>query len=81
MPTSTNDESFLRARAVAERVGLSRTTVWRLVKAKKFPKPVSITGSGYAVGWVASEVDAWIKARIEQRNQQEVRRVPASIQR
>src|SRR5262249_40687011 len=63
--------SFLRGRGVTTRTGLSRTTIWRLVKAKKFPKPVPMTDDGYAVGWVESEVEAWMQARIEQRNQRE----------
>src|SRR5262245_42660999 len=67
-------KSFLRSRGVSTRTGLSRTTIWRLIKAKKFPRPVPITDSGYAVGWVESEVEAWMQARIEQRDQQEARR-------
>jgi len=74
-------KSFLRGRGVSARTGLSRTTIWRLVKAKKFPKPVPITDDGYAVGWVESEVEDWIQARIQQRDQQEARRAPVSIQR
>src|SRR5262245_9337783 len=74
-------KSFLRGRAVMTRTGLSRTTIWRLVKAKKFPKPVPITDSGLAIGWVESEVDEWIQARIQQRDQQEARRAPVSIRR
>ena len=73
-------KSFLRGRGVSARTGLSRTTIWRLVKAKKFPRPVPITDDGYAVGWVESEVEQWMQARIEQRDQQEARRMPMSIQ-
>ena len=73
-------KSFLRGRAVSARTGLSRTTIWRMTRAGKFPKPVPITG-GFAVGWVEDEIEEWIKARIQQRDQQEARRAPVSIQR
>jgi prophage regulatory protein len=73
-------QSFLRGPVVSVRTGLSRTTIWRLVKKKKFPKPVPITDDGYAVGWVESEVEEWIQTRIQQRDRQQAR-VPVSIRR
>src|SRR5438034_3802125 len=70
-------ESFLRWRAVSAVTGLSRPTLWRLVRANRFPKPVPLS-SAQAVGWVASEVEAWVQARIALRNQQGSRSVPKS---
>jgi prophage regulatory protein len=54
-------ERFLRTRAVLERVGLSRTTLWRMERAGDFPAR-RIVGGG-VVGWVESEVDQWITSR------------------
>jgi len=39
----------------------SRTTIWRLEKEGKFPKRRQI--GNHAVGWIESEVLAWIAAR------------------
>jgi predicted DNA-binding transcriptional regulator AlpA len=34
---------FIRPRQVLEMIGVSRTTLWRLVQASLFPAPVRIT--------------------------------------
>ena len=52
---------ILRLPEVLARVSLSRSTVWRLVRADQFPKPVKL--GGRAVGWIEEEVDAWIASR------------------
>ncbi len=54
-------EKFLRKPAVFDRVGLSDTTVWRLARAGKFPKPIRISPG--AVAWLESDIDDWISAR------------------
>ena len=46
---------ILRAKAVMFRMGWSRTTLWRRVRAGEFPAPVD-TGSN-TVGWFDDEVD------------------------
>ena len=70
-------EAIWRWRTVCAHTGISRPTLWRLVKDGRFPKPIHITG-GHAVGWVASEVQEWILARIAQRHHQQQRVVPTS---
>ncbi len=40
-------------------VGLSRSAIWRLVRASQFPSLIRI--SRRAVGWRASEIDAWLR--------------------
>jgi prophage regulatory protein len=63
------EESILRWRQVAARTGLSRPTIWRAVRAGSFPTPVSLLpGDRRTVGWLASEVDAWIADRVKQRD-------------
>jgi predicted DNA-binding transcriptional regulator AlpA len=44
----------------------TRQTIWRKVKAKTFPKPVK---HGQRNAWVEEEVDAYIDALIDQRDQ------------
>jgi prophage regulatory protein len=43
--------------AVRERVGISRTTAWRLQKDGAFPKPVVISAG--RVGWREEDIIAW----------------------
>ena len=54
-------DRMLRPREVFVRVGLSRTTIWRAVRRGDFPAPRRLSAN--AVGWRASEVDAWIASR------------------
>ena len=59
------DESrrILRLPKVLEMTGLSRTSVWRQIKAGTFPKPVKL--GPRAVGWRASDIDGWARNRPE----------------
>lgn len=53
--------ALLRVGAVAERLGLSRSQVWRMVKEGRFRKPRRL--STRAVAWLEPEVAAWIAGR------------------
>ena len=55
--------SILRRKQVEARVGLGRSSIYQYVRAGQFPAPVRV--GSRAVGWIASEVDAWLAARIE----------------
>ena len=57
---------FLRLPQVIERVGYSPMHIWRLEKAGKFPRRVKLGPN--SVGWVSTEIDAWIEARIGERD-------------
>jgi prophage regulatory protein len=55
-------ERLLRAREVyEERLHLSRSTFYNLVREGKFPRPVQITAQ--RVGWFERSVQAWILSR------------------
>ena len=47
-------------------ISYSRTQIWTMVRAGKFPAPIKLGPSRSA--WVESEVNAWIEVRIEERN-------------
>lgn len=49
------------------RTGLSKTTLWRLTRAKRFPQPINLEGTRRSV-FVEAEVDSWIAARIAARD-------------
>lgn len=48
---------LLRRKTVEQMSGLSRATIYRLIKLGKFPRPLSI-GTG-SVRWRQSDVIAW----------------------
>lgn len=58
---------FLRLTEVRARVPYSRATIYRLIAAGQFPRPYSL--GGRAVAWLESEIDAWIEARVNGRDQ------------
>jgi predicted DNA-binding transcriptional regulator AlpA len=53
----------LRASEVEQRVGLSRTTIWRLERTGEFPSRRRLGAN--AVGWLEQEVEDWITSRPE----------------
>ena len=55
------ENKMLRAPEVMARTGLSRVTIWRRVKAGKFPAP-HILGEN-SIGWPATEISAWLESR------------------
>ena len=59
-------ERILRRPEVERATGLARSTLYDLMAASKFPKPVALSGG--AVGWIESEVAAWQAARIAARD-------------
>jgi len=55
--------SILRRQQVQARTGLSRSTIYAYVAKGEFPSPVSL--GARAVGWIETEIDAWLATRIE----------------
>jgi len=53
---------ILRLPAVKQRTGLSRSTLYEMMKRGQFPKPIPL--GARAVGFIESEVAAWIDQRI-----------------
>jgi prophage regulatory protein len=51
-----------------EQTGLGRSSIYQFIADGHFPKPVPL-GGGRAVGWVAGEIEAWIVARIKERDE------------
>ena len=67
--SSEKQERIIRKPELLEIVPLSHVTIWRMEKGGKFPKRVQIGGN--AVGWLASEVNQWIKQKAAERMQGE----------
>ena len=47
-------------------ISYSKTQIWRKAKTGDFPKPIKL-GIGRNA-WIESEIDAWIKARMADRD-------------
>ncbi len=60
--------NFLRKRTTAQRVGYHPSHVMRLVRANKFPQPVRL--GSCSIAFVEKEVEAWMQARIAERDEQ-----------
>jgi prophage regulatory protein len=55
---------FLRLNQVKDRYGISKPTIYRMMKEGKFPKPVKLTGSR-AVAWHRDSLAAWENGLME----------------
>ncbi len=55
---------WLRSRDLLYRFGISDVTLWRWVKARKFPAPIRL-GSTRSLFWARAEIEAWEAARRE----------------
>jgi prophage regulatory protein len=58
---------FIRRKAVEERTGLARSTIYQMVNEGRFPRPVRL--GGRAVAWLENEVNDWVDARITERGE------------
>ena len=58
-------ERFLRLSDVKDRTGLSRSTIYLKISKGTFPRHIRL--GVRCVGWLESEIDAWMQARIDQR--------------
>ena len=56
--------NILRLPDVINRVGLCRASIYLRIEQGKFPKQISL--GARAVGWLESEIDAWLVARVRQ---------------
>ena len=59
-------ERILRLPTLLAAIDVSAATLWRWVKDETFPQPISL--GGRSVGWLQSEVQAWVKDRVILRN-------------
>jgi prophage regulatory protein len=54
--------SVLRLPEVKQQTGLSRSAIYQRISEDSFPKSINL--GGRAVGWLASDIQAWIKSRL-----------------
>ncbi len=60
--------AILRLSGIKARVGLSKSTIYLRIAEGSFPKQICL--GARAVGWLESEIDTWLAARVDaSRNQ------------
>ena len=64
--TTSSSPRIDRLRDVTRRVGLSASTVKAKVKAGEFPLPIRL--GPRSIGFISSEIDAWILERVQARD-------------
>jgi prophage regulatory protein len=57
---------YLRLREVCKRVGVGHSTIYRMIAAGQFPRQLKL--SEHTAVWVESEVEAFMNARIAERD-------------
>lgn len=63
IPLTDQPLRLIRLHEVKRRTGVSTSTIYRWMKAGKFPRSHSL--GGYIAAWSEAEVDAWIAASIK----------------
>ncbi|MFZ2999140.1 MAG: AlpA family phage regulatory protein [Undibacterium umbellatum] len=56
-------QTIIRLPQVKQRTGLSRSTIYSLIKVGQFKAPISL--GARAVGWLESDVWGFIEARVK----------------
>jgi prophage regulatory protein len=59
-------KKILRLRAAKDLTGLSRSSIYLMMRAGTFPKNISL--GARAVGWLEADIQAWIDSRISATN-------------
>lgn len=66
------ERRLLSQQAVCAKLGLSRQELWRRRRAGSFPQAINL--GGRRVAYDAAEVEAWIEARVAERDAREAAR-------
>jgi len=61
VPDKHTPTRLLRPSTVAERIGLSIPTIWRLRRRGDFPAPVRVSAG--AIAFIESDIEKWIADR------------------
>lgn len=59
--TDSAPATFLRMPMIVFRIGLCRSTIYKLIAEQKFPRPVRV--GDRAVAWRRADIDRWIEER------------------
>ena len=59
-------ELFIRLPEVRQRVGISKSQIYKLIAQDQFPKPVKV--SHRISCWVVAEVEQWVQEQVDARD-------------
>ena len=59
---------IMRLKEVIGKTGLARSTIYNLISQGKFPKQVEL--GARSVGWVDTEIEEWLLAKMEVRDKE-----------
>lgn len=62
MSNALEDVAFMRLPEVKAVTGLSKTSIYELIRARSFPAPVRL--GARAVAWVKAEIKEWAAERV-----------------
>lgn len=57
--------SVIKMKELVNVVGISRSYIYALQARGEFPCPIRLVNGGRATGYLRSEIDEWLKDRIE----------------
>jgi len=57
--------SVMKMKEMVGIVGLSRSYIYALQARGEFPRPIRLVKGGRATGYLRSEIDDWLKGRID----------------
>jgi len=57
------EEIFIRRKALEAKLGLSCSTIYAMMAADKFPRPIKI--GRRAVGWRNTDIQAWVTSKVD----------------
>jgi len=62
-----SSNKIIRLPATIQKTGLSRSTIYSLLKAGKFPQRIQL--SARSMGFLESEIDEWLSAKADARQE------------
>jgi prophage regulatory protein len=68
-PSPPRPRRVLRMAATIDMVGLRESQIREKIDAGEFPKPIRLSTSGRAIGFLEHEIEEYIDARIRERDQ------------
>lgn len=69
---------WLRVDDLKKKLGMSKSTIYRMIERESFPKPYKTPGGGMSI-WLESEVEEWMRVAVAQTEESEQRAKPKTV--
>ena len=57
------EDTFIRRKALEAKLGISCSTIYAMMAAGKFPKPIKL--GRRAVGWRNKDIQDWVRSKMD----------------